>query len=90
MVGLAPKTVYVFKVKAEATNAESSPMSELSDPIETLLPPPGKPYATNVSYESFKINWKYSSKCEIVQCYSVFYRSVEDPTDKWCYDCQNY
>ena len=88
MVGLAPKTVYVFKVKAEATNAESSPMSELSDPIETLLPPPGKPYATNVSYESFKINWKYSSKCEIVQCYSVFYRSVEDPTDKWCYDCQ--
>ena len=53
--GLVPNKTYVFKVRAE-TNAGSSPYSELSDPIETLLPPPGKPYATEVRYESFQIN----------------------------------
>ena len=83
IVGLTPKTLYVFKVKAEAIDgAGSSPDSEFSDRIETLLPPPGKPYATSVSYESFKIKWKKPNS-KTIHSYSVYYRCVEDKMDKW-------
>ena len=82
IVNLTPKTKYIFKVRAEAVDARSSPDSEPSDEIETLLPPPGKPYSTNVSYESFEIKWK-KPDCKHIKQYIIFYRSVEDPIDKW-------
>ena len=49
----------VFKVKAE-TGSESSPESEVSDPIETkkvIIAPPGKPFATNVTHNSVSLKW---------------------------------
>ena len=83
--GLLPSNKYVFKVRGE-TYEGTCPESELSGCVKTLqlLPPPGKPYATGVSYKSFLVNWK-KPECKNVQCYSVFYRSVEDPIDKWCH-----
>ena len=34
-----------------------SPYSELSEPFETLLPPPGKPHATNITQNSVVLDW---------------------------------
>ena len=60
--GLLPSTTYVFKVKAETNIGKGAiSESELSDPVKTLQllsPRPGRPYATNVDYESFQINWE--------------------------------
>ena len=66
LTGLQPKTIYIFKVRAESSVA-SSLDSKFSGPIETnKLPPPGKPYASNVSYTGFQVNWQQP-------CYSVLY-----------------
>ena len=49
----------VFKVKAE-TGSESSPESEVSDPIGTkmvIMAAPGKPCATNVAHNSVSLKW---------------------------------
>ena len=46
LTGLNPTTTHRVKVLA-VSNAGTSPESELSDPIETTLPPPGKPFAYN-------------------------------------------
>ena len=48
---LTPKAVYTFKVRAVSA-AGHGPDSELSDPIETTLPPPDKPHTSNVTHNS--------------------------------------
>ena len=53
---LVPKTEYRFKVRAETVTG-SSLESELSDIIETLLPSPGKPYASKKTHNSIKLCW---------------------------------
>ena len=71
-----------FKVKAENV-AGSISESELSDPIKTLkLSPPGKPYATNITYQGFRVNWQKPSYGPILH-YSVSYRATNNPSDKW-------
>ena len=70
---LVPKTFYNFKVKAE-TLSNSSPESELSNPIETKIPPPGKPRAYKVTHNSLLLSWKKPDSCaEQVQSYTVLY-----------------
>ena len=83
--GLNPTATYVFKVRAE-TEVGPSPESEISDPIVTLLPPPGKPYADpkNLSYEKFVVKWQKPKISANIKHYSLFSRSVDEPTDKWC------
>ena len=80
---LLPKTAYVFKVRAESA-AGPSPDSELSDPIETLLPisEPGKPTATRVTHNSVALQWdKPKQSADVVKCYTIFYRRfVDDPS----------
>ena len=79
---LAPKQSYVFKVVAESITG-SSPDSELSDPIETLLPPPGIPYATDITYDNLLIKWEKPKYQGVrIQKFSLFYRSDQHP-DKW-------
>ena len=88
MGSLLPKTVYYFKVRAESA-AGSSPDSELSDPIETLLPisEPGKPTATRVTHNSITLKWdKPKQGAETVERYTIFYQcSADDSVDSsWC------
>ena len=82
LTGLQPKTIYIFKVRAESSEA-SSLDSKFSGPIETSkLPPPGKPYASNVSYTRFQVNWQqpcYSG----VHHYTVSYRTTDEPSNDW-------
>ena len=56
--GLSPDTVYFFKVRAETT-AGTTPESELSEAIMTQssLPPPGKPYATDITHNAVTLEW---------------------------------
>ena len=70
-----------FKVKAENV-AGSISESELSDPIKTLFSPPGKPYATNITYQGFRVNWQRPSYGPILH-YSVSYQTTNDPSDEW-------
>ena len=84
LTNLVPKRSYHVKVQA-VSSAGTSSESELSNIIETLLPPPGKPYTNNVTQNGLHLLWKkpeYDVNC--VQCYTVFYRSVGDPQDNWC------
>ena len=80
---LLPGTKYVFKVRGEM-NEGGSPVSELSNNVRTLqlLAPPGKPFATNIGYESFQLNWNKPNYDGILY-YSISYRSEDDPTNKW-------
>ena len=82
---LTPKTVYMFKVKAVSA-VGPGPDSELSDPIETTLNPPGKPRASaeDITYNSIKLTWdKPSVGANNVQSYTVSHRWVGDPPDQW-------
>ena len=84
--GLLPSTTYVFKVKGETNIGKgASPESELSDPVKTLQllsPRPGRPYATNVDYESFQINWEKPNYDRILY-YSISCHSDDNPKNKW-------
>ena len=81
LLRLDPENAYIFKVKAENV-AGSISESELSDPIKTLFSPPGKPYATNITYQGFRVNWQKPSYGPILY-YSVSYQATDDPSDKW-------
>ena len=78
---LLPNEIYVFKIRGEAI-AGSSPDSELSKPIKTLLPPPGRPYASDISYDSFQVNWQ-KPDYEGILYYRIFYRIEDDSTNEW-------
>ena len=78
---LNPNSTYFFKVRAE-TVAGSISESEIGDPIKTMLSPPGKPYATNITYKGFYVNWQRPSYGPILH-YDVFYQATSDPSDKW-------
>ena len=80
---LNPKTVYTFKVRAVSATGHG-PDSELSDPIMTALPPPGKPHASNVTHNSLQLNWeKPSHGADSVQFYTVSYRTGNHSQDQW-------
>ena len=80
---LVPKTEYRFKVRAE-TATGSSLESELSDIIETLLPSPGKPYASKKTHNSIRLRWKKPECCSnCVVAYTIFIRLEQDPLNKW-------
>ena len=81
LLKLDSKTVYFFKVRAE-TPVGASPESEISDPIETKLNPPGKPFASDETYKDFQLNWPKPSYGDI-QYYSVSYQATEEPPDTW-------
>ena len=81
LLKLDPENAYIFKVKAENV-AGSISESELSVPIKTLFSPPGKPYATNITYQGFCVNWQRPSYGPILH-YSVSYRATNDPSDEW-------
>ena len=79
LTDLLPNRSYNVKVRA-VSNAGTSTNSE------TLLPPPGKPYATNVTHNGLHLFWKKpvdDTHCVHVQCYTVFYRSAGVPQDRW-------
>ena len=78
---LDPQNAYIFKVQAE-TVAGSISESEISDPIETLLSPPGKPYASDITYKGFRVNWQRPSYRPVLHYY-VSYQTRSDPPDKW-------
>ena len=78
---LDPESAYTFKVKAE-TVAGSISESEISDPIKTLLSPPGKPQASHITYKGFRVNWLKPSYGPILH-YSVSYQATNDPPDVW-------
>ena len=83
MFKLDPKSSYIFKLKAE-TIAGAISESELSDPVKTLLSPPGKPYATNITYKGFLVNWQRPRYGLInILHYYVAYQTTNDPPDKW-------
>ena len=71
---------YVFKVGLETNGIMA--MSELSDPILTMLPPPGKPYASNIGYQNFWINWD-KPKYDGIICYSISYCTSDDYYKTW-------
>ena len=79
---LVPKSTYIFKVKAK-TVAGFFSESEGSDPIKTLLSPPGKPYATNITYKSFIVNWQKPTSYGSILYYSISYQTTNDPLDMW-------
>ena len=43
---------------------------------------PGKPYATEISYNSINITWQ-KPKCDGIQHYHISYRSLDDPSNTW-------
>ena len=73
--------LYIFKVEAE-TVAGFISESEISDPIKTLLSPPGKPYASDITYNGFHVNWQRPSYRPILHYY-VSYQATNDPPDMW-------
>ena len=76
-----PNSVYFFKVRAE-TSSGFSPESEVSDPIQTkLIPPPGKPSASNITYEGFQLNWN-KPPYDDIQHYIVSYQFTDAPPNK--------
>ena len=83
---LLPSPTYVFKVKGETNIGKgASPESELSDHVKTLQllsPRPGRPYATNVVYQSFQISWKKPNYDGILY-YSISCHSDDNPKHKW-------
>ena len=69
-------------MRAESSVA-SSLDSEFSCPIETSkLPPPGKPYASNVSYKGFQVNWQQPCYGYDIHHYTVSYQANE-PSNNW-------
>ena len=81
LLKLDPESAYIFKVKAETVTGSISE-SEISKPIKTLLSPPGKPYATDVTYKGFRVNWQKPSYGSILY-YSISYQATNDPQDVW-------
>ena len=81
LLNLDPESAYIFKVKAETVTGSISE-SETSKPIKTLLSPPGKPYATDVTYKGFCVNWQKPSYGSILY-YSISYQATSDPPDVW-------
>ena len=80
---LDPKTAYVFKLRAESA-AGPSPVSEVSDPIETLVPisQPGKPIATDVTHNCITLRWlKPEHGSHNVRCYTIFCRDTHSGKD---------
>ena len=76
-----PNSVYFFKVRAE-TSSGFSPESAVSDPIVTkLVPPPGKPFASNITYEGLQLNWN-KPPYDDIQHYIVSYQLTDAPPDK--------
>ena len=75
LLKLDPNSAYIFKVKAGSISE-----SELSSPIKTPLSPPGKPYANNITYKSFLVNWQRPSNRPVLH-YNVLYRAINDPSD---------
>ena len=89
VTNLSSTSVYLFKVKAE-TGSESSPESEVSDPIETkkvMIAPPGKPCATNITHNSVSLNWTIpenrNATCRPYYIQSKFSNSVKAYTIKY-------
>ena len=89
ITNLSSTTAYVFKVKAE-TGSESSPESEVSNPIETkkvMIAPPGKPCATNITHNSVSLNWTIpenrNATCRPYYIQSKFSNSVKAYTIKY-------
>ena len=69
---------------AVSSAAGHGPESDLSDPVETALPLPGKPHASNVTHNSITLQWSKSDQgASIVQYYTIFYRRSADGRDKW-------
>ena len=88
--GLTPRTVYVFKVRAES-DAGPSEESHCSDPYLTQPPPvpsqPGKPTASKneVTDDSIKINWTAPKQnSHAVKGYIVLYCKKDSLPDGWC------
>ena len=76
---LASQTEYSFKVQAQFKADHIC--SDVSDPIKTDPHPipPGKPIASNVTYNSVQLKWsKPQYKEEKVDCYTIFYHDIGD------------
>ena len=83
---LVEKTTYHFKVRPECT-AGNGVESDTSEPIKTkgIIPSqPGKPQCSSVSHDTIQLEWtKPEQGAHNIIAYRVFYRSHNDPPDKW-------
>ena len=87
VTGLSEKTTYLFKVRPESENGESSLESDESKPIQTamIIPSkPGKPKAVSFSQEHMDLEWtKPKEGGHNIASYTVFYCHTADGSDQW-------
>ena len=83
---LSEKTTYCFKIQPEC-DVGVGLESDISEPIATemIVPSkPGKPIASDVTYDSIELEWtKPEEGAHNVTSYIIFYRSSSDPPDQW-------
>ena len=86
---LLENTTYHFQVQPEF-EAGIGLESDISDPIMTkmIIPSkPGKPRALKITHQSIELEWSKSEQgAHNVYCYSILYRSANDPADCWTED----
>ena len=83
---LMEKTTYHFKVRPECTvgNGVESDISEAITTKGVIPSRPGKPQYSSVSHDSIQLEWtKPEQGAHNIIAYHIFYRSHNDPPDKW-------
>ena len=81
----APKSA-MDTVKTQLNTAKCGGFANLEDKgIHILCGPPGKPYSTNVSYDSVNLEWNRPEYQGLhpLQHYVIHYRSDIDPKQNW-------
>ena len=83
---LSENTVYNFKIRPECETGIGLE-SDTSDAIQTkmIIPSkPGKPTATGITHNSIQLEWTEPEEgAHNVTSYTIFYRSISDPSDVW-------
>ena len=85
--GLAAKTTYYFKIRAEGETGVCSD-SEMSNFITTNPHPipgkPGRPMTSNVTHNSIQLTWSGpESGFPNIKSYTVLYRRIDNPSSQW-------
>ena len=84
--GLAAKTVYSFKVRAEceAGHGTESDINQITTSLLPIPSCPGKPNASEVSHNAVKVNWSHPENgAENVKYYTLSYCQANHSTKRW-------